>query len=165
MSTAEEIENAQKGIKSFLQEPLCEILLKKSFFTEIQLETLLIDHMIGESVDQRVTQEKKAKARRVSKGRSRGAYNRVLQQSRKKLEKTLYSILLMGYLGILADVRISTLSEASEKLQDYINSVRSRQTSPRPSSKGGERVENEAIIEKILRRELYDLLVGDNAQT
>ena len=165
MSTAEEIENAQKGIKSFLQEPLCEILLKKSFFTEIQLETLLIDHMIGESVDQRVTQEKKAKARRVSKGRSRGAYNRVLQQSRKKLEKTLYSILLMGYLGILADVRISTLSEASEKLQDYINSVRSRQTSPKPPSKGRERVENEAIIENILRRELYDLLVGDNAQT
>jgi hypothetical protein len=165
MSTAEEIENAQKGIKSFLQEPLCETLLKKSFFTEIQLETLLIDHMIGESVDQRVTQEKKAKARRVSKGRSRGAYNRVLQQSRKKLEKTLYSILLMGYLGILADVRISTLIEASEKLQDYINSVRSRQTSPKPSSKGRERVENEAIIENILRRELYDLLVGDNAQT
>jgi hypothetical protein len=165
MSTAEEIENAQKGIKSFLQEPLCEILLKKSFFTEIQLETLLIDHMIGESADQRVTQEKKAKARRVSKGRSRGAYNRVLQQSRKKLEKTLYSILLMGYLGILADVRISTLSEASEKLQNYINSVRSRQTSPKPSSKGRKRVENEAIIENILRRELYDLLVGDNAQT
>ena len=165
MSTAEEIENAQKGIKSFLQEPLCEILLKKSFFTEIQLETLLIDHMIGESVDQRVTQEKKAKARRVSKGRSRGAYNRVLQQSRKKLEKTLYSILLMGYLGILADVRISTLSEASEKLQDYMNSVRSRQTSPKPSSKGMERVENEAIVENILKRELYDLLVGDNAQT
>jgi hypothetical protein len=165
MAIAEEIENAQKGIKSFLQEPLCEILLKKSFFTEIQLETLLIDHLIGESVDQRVTQEKKAKARRISKGRSRGAYNRVLQQSRKKLEKTLYSILLMGYLGILADVRVSTLIEASEKLQDYINTVRSRQGSPKNPSKGREGIENEAIIEKILRRELYNLLAGSNART
>ena len=162
MTIADDIENAQKGIRSFLQEPLCRILLKKSFFTEIQLETLLIDHMIGQSVDQRITQGEKAKARRIASGKSRGAYNRVLQQSRTKLDKTMYSVLLMGYLGILADVRVATLSEASEKLQDYMNTVRSRQTGSKPSSGNIVRVENEAIIENILRNELYELLIGGN---
>ncbi len=162
MTIADDIENAQKGIKSFLQEPLCRILLRKSFFTEIQLETLLIEHMIGQSIDQRITQERKAKARKIASGKSRGAYNRVLQQSRAKLEKTMYSVLLMGYLGILADVRAATLIEASEKLQDYINTVRSRQTGSKSSSRSREKAENEAIIDNILRKELYELLVGDN---
>ena len=162
MTIADDIENAQKGIRSFLQEPLCRILLRKSFFTEIQLETLLIDHMIGQSVDQRITQEEKAKARRIASGKSRGAYNRVLQQSRTKLDKTMYSVLLMGYLGILADVRVATLSEASEKLQDYMNTVRSRQRGSKPPSGNKVSVENEAIIENIIRNELYELLVGGN---
>ena len=162
MTISDEIENAQKGIRSFLQEPICKILLRKSFFTEIQLETLLIDHMIGQSVDQRITQERKAQARRVASGKSRGAYNRVLQQSRTKLEKTVYSVLLMGYLGILADVRVATLSKASEKLQNYINTVRSRQTGSKSPSGSRERAENEAIIENILRKELYELLLGDD---
>ena len=165
MVIAEEIENAQKDIRSFLHEPLCRILLEKSFFTEIQLETLLIDHMMEQTLEQRVTQEEKAKARKVSKGRSRGAYNRVLQQSRRKLEKTLYSVLLMGYLGILEDIRVSTLRDASEKLQDYINTVRSRQTGPKATPRGRKNGENETIIENILRKELYDLLIGSNINT
>ena len=161
MIISEEIENAQKGIKSLIREPLCKILLQKSFFTQIQLETLLIEHLIGRSIDQKITQEQKAKARIISPGRSRGAYNRVLKQSRIKLEKTLYSMLLLGYLGVIADVRVTTFVEASEKLQKYLNILRSRQRRQETTHKSTEEGRRELNIENMLRKELLYLLTAE----
>jgi len=165
LQTTSEIELIQKRISSLFQDPLCRILMEKSFFTEIQLETLLIDFLTYQTIEPRITQSSKGRSRQRAKGRSRGSYNRVLKQSRTKLEKALCSMLLLGYLGILGDTRSSTFIETSRKMQEYleIHHHSPTDTDLIPSETKGPR--KRAEIEMQLRRQLYQLLSGTKAVT
>jgi hypothetical protein len=139
--------------------------MEKSFFTEIQLETLLIDFLTYDAVEPRISQSYKAQARQKSKGRSRGSYNRVLRQARTKLEKTLYSMLLLGYLGILGDTRTSTFVEASQSMQEYLKIRHNESTKAQTTAKGGDSHGKRLETETELRKRLYKLVSGTETVT
>ena len=122
MQDSDDAESIQEKISSLFQDPLCKLLLEKSFFTEIQLEALLIDHLTYRDPEIRMPRSQKALVRQKAKGRTRGSYNRVLRQARTNLEKTLHSTLLLGYLGMLGDIRGSTFAQASQKMKEYVES-------------------------------------------
>jgi hypothetical protein len=107
-------------VKKVLNDPFIKILSKKSIFSKIQLETLIVDYVSTSVLGYKVPQEIKATAREISIGRSRGSYNRTLNQAKTKIRKSLYTILLLGYLGILESPDLKPFIEASNKMRDYV---------------------------------------------
>lgn len=115
-------ERAQKWIKSSLDDPIAKTLARNSHLTTTQLETLLIDVLCENMVGKSLKYDEKAKLRlsRVS----RGSFNRTLRQARSNVIQTIYTIFLLGYLGILEDTRLTPYMEVGTKLRSYMKAYR-----------------------------------------
>lgn len=115
-----DIGNLQNWVKRTINDPLVKILLENSQFTQIQLETLLIDLLAEQNIDEKMNNLMKAKVRLSDKQISRGSFNRTLQQARRNMNKSIWTVLLLGYLGILDTPSLNPFIETSYKLEDYI---------------------------------------------
>lgn len=115
-------EKAQNWIKYSLDDPLVKILLKNCNLTKIQLETLLIDVLSENLFDKSLKYDEKAHLRNLSV--TRGAFNRSLRQARQNVSRSIYTILLIGYLGILEELSLEPYIEAANKLKTYVNTQR-----------------------------------------
>jgi hypothetical protein len=114
-------ENVQNWLNRSINDPIIKILAKNSNLTKTQLETLLIDFLSPNMAGKALTNEEKALLRLTKAGISRGAFNRTLRQARKNVIQSIYTILLLGYLGIFEDTRLDQYLEAAGKLKDYVN--------------------------------------------
>lgn len=110
----------QSWIKRLLEDPLTEILLNNSLLSKIQLETLLIDLLSENIVGNRINYEEKAKLRLNNKGISRGSFNRTLKQANININKTINTVLLLGYLGIFKTPQLQPFIQISNDLNRYI---------------------------------------------
>lgn len=115
-------EKAQNWLKYSLNDPMVKILLKSSNLTKIQLETLLIDVLAENISDKALKYDEKARIRLLAV--SRGAFNRSLRQARRNVIQSIYTILLVGYLGILEEISLEPYIEAANKLKTYIDMQR-----------------------------------------
>jgi len=115
-------EKAQNWLKYSLSDPMVKILAKNSNLTKIQLETLLIDVLAENISDKPLKYDEKARIRLLAV--SRGAFNRSLRQARQNVIQSIYTILLLGYIGILEDTSLEPYIEAANKLQTYIKTQR-----------------------------------------
>ena len=115
-------ENAQKWLNYSLNDPLVKILSKNSNLSKIQLETLLIDVLADNIADKSLKYDEKAKLRILAV--TRGAFNRSLKQARHNVTKSIYTIMLLGYMGILEEISLEPYLEAANKLKTYINTQR-----------------------------------------
>jgi len=115
-------EKTQNWIKYSLNDPMVKILSKNSNLTKTQLETILID-VLAENISDRVLKyDEKAKLRILAV--SRGAFNRSLRQARQNVAQSIYTIMLLGYLGVLEEISLEPYLEAANKLKTYINTQR-----------------------------------------
>ena len=113
---------AQNWITDSLNDPMVKILSKNSNLTKTQLETILID-VLAENISDRVLKyDEKAKLRILAV--SRGAFNRSLRQARQNVAQSIYTIMLLGYLGVLEEISLEPYLEAANKLKTYINTQR-----------------------------------------
>jgi hypothetical protein len=96
------------------------LLAKNSQLTKIQLETLLIDLLADNLTGKLLKYDEKADFRLIKAKISRGSFNRTLKQSKKNVIKSIYTVLLLGYLGIFETSTLSPYLEISIKLHDYI---------------------------------------------
>ena len=101
---------------------ISKILSENSNLTKTQLETLLIDVLVENVFDIDINYEKKAGLRIL--GVTRGAFNRTLRQARTNVIKSIYTILLLGYLGMFDDCRLYPYLEISNKLQKFMNTYK-----------------------------------------
>ena len=115
----------QRWIISLFNDPITKILIKNSNLTKTQLETFLIDVLSEKITDKKLVYEQKAKLRLLKSGVSRGAFNRTLKQARKNIIKSIYTIILLGYLGIFDTPQLEPYLEISNKLHTYTESYRS----------------------------------------
>ncbi|MDT7877999.1 MAG: hypothetical protein RQ798_03745 [Candidatus Caldarchaeales archaeon] len=95
------------------KEPILRLLLRGSSLTRRQLEALFLeaeDYVLG----RRRTFEEKARLLGVS----RGTYARILGQALRNVSQSLYTLLLLGYLGMLGERRFSWLMELGRALED-----------------------------------------------
>lgn len=113
-------EKVKKWIISNLNDPLAKTLLKNSHLTEIQAETLLIDVYSERLYDEKISFTEKAALRTSTKNISRGSFNRTLKQARVNMIKSVWTVLLLGYLGLLETPSLSPYIEASNKLESYM---------------------------------------------
>ena len=94
-----------------------------------------------------LTNEEKA-ALRLSKARiSRGAFNHTLKQARRNVIQSIYTIVLLGYLGVFDDTRLDPYLEAATKLKEYIGAYQNVMSSNNLAS------ENLRVV-NMLREEL-----------
>lgn len=88
-------------------------LLKLSYLTEPQLEALLIE-LSSANLGRRLTVKEKAKIRGVSKG----AYARTMRQAIDNIKRSIYTLFLLRYLGVLGDEAVSVILEAANLLRN-----------------------------------------------
>jgi len=112
-------EKAQNWLNYSLNDPLVKILIKNCSLTKIQVETLLIDVLAENITYKDLKYDEKAKLRILAV--SRGAFNRSLRQARHNVTQSIYTILLLGYLGILEEISLEPYLEAANKLKAYIS--------------------------------------------
>ncbi|MEM3921499.1 MAG: hypothetical protein QXG25_01250 [Nitrososphaerota archaeon] len=87
-------------------------LLKLSYLTEPQLEVLLIE-LGSANLGRRLALRGKAKIRGVSKG----AYARTMRQAIDNIKRSIYTLFLLRYLGVLGDEAVSAILEAADLLR------------------------------------------------
>lgn len=117
-------ETVQTWLIRALSDPMAKILSKNSHLTAIQLETLLID-VLSENVSGKTLKYEQKARLRLTKGKiSRGAFNRTLVQARENVTRSIYTVLLLGYLGIFESTTLDAYLEVANKLQDYVETYR-----------------------------------------
>jgi len=111
------------GAQRVLQEPILKALLNQSTLTKVQLETLLIDLIVEDELGSHIPYDEKASLRLKSKGRasgvSRGSFNRTLSQARRNVTRCLYTMLLLGYLGLFEFTLFRPFEEIATRIGDY----------------------------------------------
>jgi len=130
-----------------LNDPIVQILAKNSQLTKTQLETLLIDILAENISGKQLNYDEKASLRLTRAKISRGSFNRTLKQSRENVIRSIYTVLLLGYLGVFETTTLDPYLEIANKLHEY---VEAHQDTP---SKEEELKDHLKVIE-IIRNEL-----------
>jgi hypothetical protein len=113
-------EGVQAWLNGALNDPIAKILSKNSQLTKTQLETLLIDVLAENMSGKQLKYDEKARLRLTKAKISRGSFNRTLKQSKENVIKSIYTILLLGYLGIFETTTLDPYIEIANKLHEYV---------------------------------------------
>jgi len=132
-------------------DPIIKILIKNSNLTKIQVETLLIDILAQNISGKALNYEEKARLRLIKAGVSRGSFNRTLKQARKNVVQAIYTVLLLGYLGVFDSTNLNPYLEISQKLKTYVDMYKDISQENKP-------LEEHMRIIKILNEELESSL-------
>jgi len=144
-------ENVQNWIIRSTSDPIIKILTKNSNLTKIQLETLLIDILAQNISGKPLKYDEKARLRLMKAGVSRGSFNRTLKQARRNIIQAIYTILLLGYLGIFDSTNLTPYLEISHKLKTYTDTYKD-------IFRGNKSSEEYLRIIKVLNEELEENL-------
>jgi hypothetical protein len=117
-------DGVQAWLNGALNDPIVKILAKNSQLTKTQLETLLIDVLAENTSDKQLNYDEKASLRLTKAKISRGSFNRTLKQSRENVIKSIYTVLLLGYLGIFESTTLDPYLEIANKLHEYVEAHR-----------------------------------------
>ena len=113
-------DGVQAWLNGALNDPIVEILAKNSQLTKIQLETYLIDVLAENLSGKTLKYDEKAVLRLTKAKISRGSFNRTLRQSKENVIKSIYTVLLLGYLGVFESTTLDPYLEIANKLHEYV---------------------------------------------
>jgi hypothetical protein len=113
-------DSVQTWLNGALSDPIVKILSKNSQLTKTQLETLLIDVLAENMAGKQLNYDEKASLRLTKAKLSRGSFNRTLKQSKENVIKSVYTVLLLGYLGVFETTTLDPYLEIANKLKDYM---------------------------------------------
>ena len=130
-----------------INDPIVKILAKNSQLTKTQLETLLIDVLAENLSNKHLKYDEKANLRLTNAKITRGSFNRTLKQSKENVIKSVYTVLLLGYLGVFETTTLDPYLEIANKLHEYVETYKST------SLRGEELKDHQKLIE-IIREEL-----------
>jgi len=114
----------QKWLIGLFQDPIVKILIKNSNLTKTQAETFLIDVLAEKISEKKLIYESKAKLRLIKSGVSRGAFNRTLAQARKNVIRSIYTVILLGYLGIFESPSLGLYIEIANRIHTYADAYK-----------------------------------------
>jgi len=140
-------DSVQAWLNGALNDPIVKILAKNSQLTKTQLETLLIDILAENISGKQLKYDEKANLRLTKSKISRGSFNRTLKQSKENVIKSIYTILLLGYLGVFDSTTLNPYLEIANKLHEY---VEAHQEIPDKE----EELKNHLKVIEIIREEL-----------
>jgi len=117
-------ENVHPWLISALNDSIVQILLKNSHLTKTQLETFLIDILAENIANKPLKCDEKARLRLTKAKISRGAFNRTLKQAKSNIIKSIYTVLLLGYLGVFESTTLDPYLEIANKLKAYVEAYK-----------------------------------------
>ena len=121
-------QNIQAWLTSSLNDPIAKILSKNSHLTKTQLETLLIDVLSETTVGKQLKYDEKATFRLTKARITRGSFNRTLAQSKTNVIRSIYTVILLGYLGIFETTTLDPYLEVANKLKEYLDAFKDLST-------------------------------------
>jgi hypothetical protein len=114
-------DGVQAWLNGALSDPIVKILSKNCQLTKTQLETLLIDVLSENISGKQLKYDEKARLRLTKAKISRGSFNRTLKQSKENVIKSIYTVLLLGYLGVFESSTLDPYLEIANKLREYVD--------------------------------------------
>ena len=115
------LSDARASIRGTLSDPVTKLLATNSQLTVTQLETLLADSLSSE------TEARKTNRRlfRPSRARiSRGSFNRTLIQAQNNVIRSIYTVLLLGYLGLFDTASLQPFVELADTIESYVQETK-----------------------------------------
>jgi hypothetical protein len=134
-------EDYQKVINKTFSDPLTDILLNNSNLTRIQFETLVIDMLTDIISDKKLSFNEKTLFR--SNKISRGSFSRSLSQARKNVISSIFTVVLLSYIGVFNERPFDEYYVLAEKLKEYATIIES--TKPGINKTDLRRLETELI--------------------
>ena len=144
-------ESVHNWLTRSIDDPITILLAKNSHLTKTQLETLLIDFIATNIAAKPLKNEEKANFRLSKAKISRGAFNRTLKQAKRNTIQSIYTIILLGYVGIFESTRLDPYLEIANKLKEYVSAYKNLLVDPKKS-------EESLRIISMLREELESSL-------
>jgi hypothetical protein len=117
-------ESVQTWLTGSINDPIVKIVARNSHLTKTQLETLLIDILSEHIAGKPLKYDEKASLRLTRVKLSRGAFNRTLRQAKENVIKSIYTVLLLGYLGVFESTTLDPYLEIANKLQGYLQAYK-----------------------------------------
>lgn len=147
--------SVQSWLTRVLNDPIAKILAENSHLTKTQLETLLIDILSENIADKTLKYDEKARLRLTKAKISRGAFNRTLKQAKNNVVKAIYTLLLLGYLGVFETTTLDPYLEIANKLNTYMKVY---DNIPNKSQDSSKHIEVRRVIRQELETSLKELL-------
>lgn len=121
--------HARESIRSLTRDPVTKLLLTNSQLTLAQLETLLADSL---STETDIKKALRGSYRPSGRNFSRGAFNRTLIQAQNNVIRSIYTVLLLGYVGLYDSASLQPFVELSDTIQSYIHETRQANIEDQP---------------------------------
>jgi hypothetical protein len=115
------VPSARESIRNLTRDPVTKLLLGSSQLTLSQLETLLANSFGNES---HIEKSRRRLYRPSGRNISRGAFNRTLIQAENNVIRSIYTVLLLGYVGLYDSASLQPFVELSDTIQSYIQHSR-----------------------------------------
>ncbi len=116
-------EDYQNVIQKTFQDPITDILLNNANLTRIQFETLVIDMLTEIISDNKLSFDEKTLFR--TNNVSRGSFSRSLSQARKNVISSIFTIVLLSYIGVFDERPFDEYHVLAEKLREYTSMIES----------------------------------------
>jgi len=118
-------EEYQNIVQKTFQDPIADLLLKNSNLTRIQFETLVIDLLTDVMSDDKISFTQKTFFRRNKV--SRGSFSRSLAQARGNVISSIFTIVLLSYIGVLEARPFDEYFFLAEKLREYVSILENKE--------------------------------------
>lgn len=112
--------NIMRTYDGFFKDPIVQVLLQNSNLTEIQFESLLISLLGEELVGKRLSGQERVKLRRERADLTRGSFNRTVGQARSNVVASIYTILLLGYVGVFESPELEPFLEIASRVKAHL---------------------------------------------
>jgi hypothetical protein len=125
---SEQFESVRKSLNETLQDRILKILLKNSNITPKQFESFLIDSVSESSLQRGNISRERPRLRTDRDFLSRGSFDRTLKQAGRNVVEAIFTVLLLGYTGLLETPQLEPFIEVGNRLKAY-NELRGEQSS------------------------------------
>jgi hypothetical protein len=147
-------ESVHAWLSASMNDPIVKTIAENSHLTKTQLETLLIDVLSETIANKPLKYDEKATLRLTKAKLSRGAFNRTLKQAKENVTKSIFTVLLLGYLGIFDTTTLDPYLEIANKLHSYRDAC---EGTPDTKENIGERLKTLQTIKEELETSLRNL--------
>jgi hypothetical protein len=113
--------DVREAIRKLIQDPVTRSLAHGSQLTLAQLETLLAASFSDENGINKSNRRLYCPSRSHI---SRGAYNRTLMQAQNNIIHSIYTVLLLGYVGLFDTSALQPFVELSDAIHGFVQEAR-----------------------------------------
>ena len=113
------IRETKKLLKKTFDDEILKILLSNSNITPKQFESLIINSFSEDIFYKGNLSKERPKLRTDRDVLSRGSFDRTLSQARRNVRRSISTVLLLGYVGILESPELEPFLEVGNRIKAY----------------------------------------------